>query len=129
MIKLMSLIESFIPTHKRWWMDPDGEVTSVPDHILWALEHIKGLPYYLDYGGYPVDHNGMMVDETDVYAACYKKGWLRLTKEWTGNDVYVDHLRHQQINYKQATALRDLSIEYNVDLVDAITQRTIFHAD
>jgi len=117
MIKLMEIMGA-----KNFWMLPNGHIEEVCDHLGWVTDNVD-LPYYHDEDGFPITKDGSIAEESDVYDAAYRLGYVRLVKEAGSGPLFFDYF--SGLNNVQKRSIRDFAIEKGWRLFDAITKKEI----
>jgi len=100
-----------------YWMDANGNMTLVDDHIGWARRYVlkTALPSPKNDAEYEQAVSG-------VYTAMSKLGWLKITVEF--GKIFIQPTRATRT---QMAALQEFAIENHLPILDQQTGRTIFN--
>lgn len=106
----------------NYWISSDGDLIKVNDHINYAIRYFD-LPYDIDNNGYPVNPDGSILEEDELYDYVYSLGYSRVVEEPA--TIYVSYHRTNPPNKKQFMTLYGMAEDKNKNLVDAETNKVI----
>lgn len=99
--------------YERAWMNQDGKFTWIgqDDHIKWALTNV--LPNHT----------------SNDYVEMYKRGWVRITKEWFLDDKKLTYENNiKPVNKFQRDALVDYGMEHSYKVLNSLNPREILYS-
>jgi hypothetical protein len=116
MVKLSSILKEIVGA-KNYWLTPDGEMIEVADHVEYVLQNYD-TDFDLDEENFPINkHDGSIAEIEDVYDYAMER--LKLVRVvWEKpNRLYYNYSKDIGLTRKQATELKNFSIENGLELI------------
>ncbi len=107
---------------QNYWIDPKGNLTKVDNHINYALKSFN-IPYDIDQNDLPINRDGSIAEEDEVYDTVYKMGFIRVVEQPAA--IYFTYNRSRPPDKNQFMVLYGMAQDKNKNLVDGETQKVI----
>jgi GNAT superfamily N-acetyltransferase len=99
-----------------YWLDKNGKMIEVSDHIQFILDNFD-TPFVIGDDGLPVNNDGSVSEEGDVYDFAYSKlKMIRVAVSKVYNEMFYSYNKFYPPNNKQMKELKDFSMENRLEL-------------
>ena len=108
---------------KNYWLNPNGHMIDVYDHIEYVVEKIDPDAFYME-NNYPMNDDGSIAKEEEVYEVAYKNRYVRVVIETLQKKMSFSYGQNPP-NRKQLSELKNFAIEHQYELIDGERDLTV----